>query len=149
MQTLTTTHETTITEQDCYLLTDAGQDALRECEGLPLRDDPEDAAPEGFYPDTTEAEVDWVLRKINDARARAARIRENMEKMAGEADAEVGQLLQEALLQVEVGGAAGDRIARRARGGDEGEERRDHCGCPDDHPEGDRPGAYAVHVVLS
>ena len=68
MQTLTT--ETTITDETAYLPTEAGMDALRECQTPDTEE--ETAAPEGFRP-TTEAEIDWVLRKINDARARAAR----------------------------------------------------------------------------
>ncbi len=42
---------------------------------------------DGFTPDTPE-KADWVLGKIADARARAARVRENMELMAREADRE-------------------------------------------------------------
>lgn len=49
------------------------------------------AAPAGqtdaFIPDSEES-VDWVLGKVADARSRAARLRENMEKMAREADRE-------------------------------------------------------------
>lgn len=48
--------------------------------------------PEGFYPDTAD-KVDWVLSKIADARARAARIRENAELMAKEADRQAEGLL--------------------------------------------------------
>jgi hypothetical protein len=47
-----------------------------------------DASPtaaEAFCPDTAD-KADWVLCKIADARAKAARIRENMELMAREAD---------------------------------------------------------------
>ena len=80
MQTMTAP----LTEETAYLLTDAGLDALRAAE---TPDTPETAAPEGFCP-RTEAEVDWVLRKIADARARAERIRVNLEKMAAEADSE-------------------------------------------------------------
>jgi phage host-nuclease inhibitor protein Gam len=42
---------------------------------------------DAFMPDTAD-KADWVLGKIADARARAARIRENMELMAREADRE-------------------------------------------------------------
>ncbi len=47
---------------------------------------------EAFYPDTAD-KVDWVLSKIADARARAARIRENAELMAKEADRQAEGLL--------------------------------------------------------
>lgn len=49
--------------------------------------DEQELAPEGFCP-TTADEVDWVLGKIADARARAARVRENAEKIARQAEAE-------------------------------------------------------------
>ncbi len=45
-----------------------------------------------FVPDTHE-KVDWVLSKVADHRARAARIRENAELMAKEADREAEGLL--------------------------------------------------------
>jgi len=45
-----------------------------------------------FVPDTAD-KVDWVLSKVADHRARAARIRENADKMAREADAEAESLL--------------------------------------------------------
>jgi len=46
---------------------------------------------DGFTPDTAD-KVDWVLGKMADARARAARIRENAEKMARACDAEAEAL---------------------------------------------------------
>lgn len=49
------------------------------------------AEAEAFVPDTTE-KVDWVLGKIADHRARAARIRENAELMAREADRQADHL---------------------------------------------------------
>ena len=48
--------------------------------------------PEPFVPDTPE-KVDWVLGKIADARARAARIRENAEKMARSEEREAERLV--------------------------------------------------------
>lgn len=48
-------------------------------------------APDAFTPDTTD-KADWVLCKIADARGRAARIRENMELMAREADRDAEHL---------------------------------------------------------
>ncbi|MGI4790191.1 MAG: host-nuclease inhibitor Gam family protein [Janthinobacterium lividum] len=47
----------------------------------------EEFAPKDFSP-TTADEVDWVLGKIADARAKAARIRENAEKIARDAERE-------------------------------------------------------------
>ncbi len=63
-------------ETDCILITGAGMEAL---ENAPVV--PDEAEAEVFTPDTAE-KADWVLGKMADARARAARIRENAEKMA-------------------------------------------------------------------
>lgn len=66
------------------------QKALEAPETAPGREN-EAFQPEGateaapFVPDTAE-KVDWVLGKIADHRARAARIRENAELMAKDAD---------------------------------------------------------------
>jgi len=65
-------------ETDCILITGAGEDAL---EDAPVVADEEGA--EAFTPNTAE-KADWVLGKIADSRARAARIRENAEAMARE-----------------------------------------------------------------
>lgn len=48
-------------------------------------------APEGFVPDTPE-KADWVLGKIADARARAARVRQNAEIIARQHDADAEAL---------------------------------------------------------
>ncbi len=47
---------------------------------------------QGFVPDTAD-KVDWVLSKVADARAAAARIRENAEMMAREKEREADALL--------------------------------------------------------
>lgn len=47
----------------------------------------EDAPADAFTPDTAD-KADWVLGKIADARARAARVRENAEKIARAHEAE-------------------------------------------------------------
>jgi len=71
-------------------MTEDTQNALEALETAPGREN-EAFQPEGtpadapFVPDTTE-KVDWVLGRIADHRARAARIRENAELMAKEAD---------------------------------------------------------------
>jgi phage host-nuclease inhibitor protein Gam len=68
-----------------YLVTDAGMDALRDAHIVP--DGERGEQPDAFTPDTAD-KVDWVLGRIADARARAARLRENMELMAREAERE-------------------------------------------------------------
>ena len=79
-----------------YLITDAGMEALRTAAIVPddLADEndlvltgEEDAPADAFMPDTKE-KADWVLSKIADARGRAARIRENAERMARDAERE-------------------------------------------------------------
>ena len=69
------------------------------------------APADAFVPDTAD-KVDWVLGKIADARARAARVRENMELIAKAHDREAdalewrfGAALQ-AWLRAELGGGA-------------------------------------------
>lgn len=69
---------------DCILITGAGMDALEDAPVVPdveVVADAEEA--EAFKPNTAE-KADWVLGKIADSRARAARIRENAEAMARE-----------------------------------------------------------------
>ena len=61
-------------------------------EDTELTEAPTSNEPDGFTPDTP-AKVDWVLGKIADARARAARIRENAEKMARSEEREAEHLL--------------------------------------------------------
>ena len=81
----------TATEETTYTLTSAGLAALDAevtvNEATERADTPEgtEAASDTFYPDTAE-KVDWVLSKIAGHRAAAARIRENAELMAKEAD---------------------------------------------------------------
>jgi len=67
MQTIQTAEAETLTEEQIAAL---------------IADAPA-GTPEAFFPDTAE-KCDWVLGKIADRRARAARIRENAEKMARE-----------------------------------------------------------------
>ena len=84
--------------EEIILITDAGMEALRSAAVVPDEDDQdtgndlvltgeEDAPADVFTPDTKE-KADWVLSKIADARGRAARIRENAERMARDADRE-------------------------------------------------------------
>ena len=68
MQATETTENETLTDNEIAALT---TDAPAE----------EGTCPATFVP-TDAAGVDWVLGKIADARARAARIRENAERMA-------------------------------------------------------------------
>ena len=90
--------ETQDPQGDRYTITEEGREALRTATVVP--DDDEDGddlvltggedAPAGadaFTPDTKE-KADWVLSKIADARGRAARIRENAERMARDAERE-------------------------------------------------------------
>ena len=81
----TLTAETEATEGTQFLITEASHNGLRTAPVVP--DAQEDDQPEDFSPDTPE-KADWVLGRIADARARAARIRENMELMAREAERE-------------------------------------------------------------
>lgn len=71
-------------------------DTLHTPETLETAPETLETAPEAegtpFVPDDAE-KVDWVLSKVADHRARAARIRENADKMAREADAEAESLL--------------------------------------------------------
>lgn len=90
----------TPTDETACVMTEAGLEALRLADAL---DGPigaqsgadngggADAAPETFTPDTPE-KADWVLCKIADAHAKAARIRENMELMAREAERDAERL---------------------------------------------------------
>jgi len=75
-------------EADCILITGAGMDALENAPVVPdveVVSDEEEA--KAFTPNTME-KADWVLGKIADARARAARIRENAEAMARQQEQE-------------------------------------------------------------
>ncbi|MBV9851039.1 MAG: host-nuclease inhibitor Gam family protein [Armatimonadetes bacterium] len=99
-------------EEPCCLITEVGLDALQnalivpdeigpEADDPDMAEDPKDgaecpcgdseaqsgASPEVFVPDT-RPKADWVLGKIADARARAARIREHAERMAAECERE-------------------------------------------------------------
>ena len=76
------TTETTETITDDAL---SENDALSELLGTAL-EGPGDA-PDTFTPDTPD-KADWVLGRIADARARAARVRENAEKIARQHEAE-------------------------------------------------------------
>lgn len=85
-----------MTEETCFLVTNAGMDALRLPDDLdaPLtadaREEEGDAQP--FTPDTAD-KADWVLGKVADARQRAARVRENAEAIARQHEAEADGLL--------------------------------------------------------
>jgi hypothetical protein len=94
---------TDLHDDDRITITGAGLAALRgativpddaeqgeQGEDLVLTSGEESAAP-CFVPDTKE-KADWVLGKIADARARAARIRENAERMARQAEGEAEHL---------------------------------------------------------
>lgn len=85
-----------IEDDTAFLITDAGLDALRITDSaMPVFGAQEAAdavsdhcaGEDAFTPDTRE-KADWVLSKIADAKARAARIRENAETMAKQAEAE-------------------------------------------------------------
>lgn len=108
----------TPTDETAHVSTEAGLEALRLADTLdgPIgaQSDADggestDAAPETFTPDTPE-KADWVLCKIADARARAARIRENMEMMAREAERDAERLEWQF-------GAALQAFARQETGG--------------------------------
>ncbi len=84
------TQTTDFAETDHVLITAAGIEALTSAETVP--DDAEDSAGEdAFTPDTAD-KVNWVLGKIADRRAAAARIRENAELMAKAEDREADAL---------------------------------------------------------
>ncbi len=71
--------------------TEDSADQPRELD-QPGEADREGFVPAAFIPDTAE-KVDWVLGKIADARAGAARIRENAEAMARDKEREAEHLL--------------------------------------------------------
>ena len=75
-------------DTDCILITGAGIEALTSAEVVP---DTEEENADAFTPDTSE-KVNWVLGKIADRRAAAARIRENAELMARAEDREAEAL---------------------------------------------------------
>ena len=82
-------------DTDCILITEAGIEALTSALTVPdeldeLDENAEEAA-DTFTPDTAE-KANWVLGKMADARARAARIRENAEMMARAEDREADAL---------------------------------------------------------
>lgn len=103
--------QTPTAEEETYSLTPAGLAALDTCAPsmTPSTQNPLEApetapghgneafqpeaeeTPAVFVPDTAE-KVDWVLGKIADHRARAARIRANADTMAKQADAEADAL---------------------------------------------------------
>lgn len=113
------------TDETAYVVTDAGLDARRLAEAQETAQnaptftaDGPDApdvitdAPQGeaFTPDTTD-KADWVLCKIADHRARAARIREHAEAMAKQAEADA------TFLEWKYGAALQDLARRELAGG--------------------------------
>ncbi len=89
MQTLTDTARATVPEFDAQRLP-APAEAPTACADTP-KADAEAETPEVFTPDT-ESKADWLLGKIADARARAARVRENAERIARAHEAEADGL---------------------------------------------------------
>jgi len=64
-----------------------GGNGLEDFPALTDAEAPEGETAEAFTPDTAD-KVDWVLGKMADCRARAARVRENAEKIARQHEAE-------------------------------------------------------------
>ena len=93
MQTMTDTDRAAVPEIDAQRLPARFQAPAGGADTSPCQTEAAEEAetPEVFTPDT-ESKADWLLGKIADARARAARVRENAEKIARAHDAEADGL---------------------------------------------------------